>query len=278
MSLPVSIQVVDLGPVSSGITSVSSLSITGWLCHPNYPGYMKSAFIYFKGTDSASPNAGDIFIGAAPANQPWAPAAPLCNDGNKGFGLALPDIRPDGIYLKDGRTVWLVARSETPGQVDINGGYVLIQMPDNRPDNAQFVNQTIPTLSSTFQSPAMSVTMQNMGSNVWSTSTHRLLPAAGGEQWDFLQGGIQLPNDVAPGQSVTFNFTVKFNRGARAYVSAWQMHRSGVPFGVATPAATIHYRPSEGTAGTGPAGVPSPPSPLPYAQDPPATPVTGLAP
>jgi hypothetical protein len=272
------VQVADLGPVFSGIAFASSSVITGWICYPSFPSFTKSAFVYFKGTDSASPNTGDLFLGAVPANQPYAPAVPYCNDGNKGFAYGLPDVRPDGIYLKDGRTVWLVTRTETPGQVDVAGGYQQITMPDTRPDRSVFVSQTIPSLSSTFQSPNLSVTMQNAGTNVWSTSTHKLLPAPGSEPWAFLNGGIPLPNDVAPGQSVTFNFTVKFNSGPRAYISAWQVNRSGVPFGDSSPAATIHYRPSGTTTGTGPAGSPSPPSPLPYNQNPPSNPVTALAP
>jgi RHS repeat-associated protein len=79
------------------------------------------------------------------------------------------------------------------------------------------------------QSYAMSVTMKNTGSNTWTTASSYNLGAQNPQDnttWGMARVG--LPSSVAPGDDVTFNFTVTAPSTPGTYNCQWRMVQDGV--------------------------------------------------
>jgi RHS repeat-associated protein len=116
-------------------------------------------------------------------------------------------------------------------------------------DGATFVSQSVPTSMTPGQSYAVSVTMQNSGNTTW-TSAEQIALASQNPQDNTNWGAarLQLPNDVAPGASVTFSFNAVAPAAVGAYSFRWRMVRGAVGFGDASADAKVHV-------GTAPANV-----------------------
>ena len=79
----------------------------------------------------------------------------------------------------------------------------------NGVDNAKFVAQSVPAIMALGQSYAVSVTMQNTGNTTWTAGSQYRLGSQNPQDnstWGLSR--VNLPNDVAPGASVTLNFNV----------------------------------------------------------------------
>jgi hypothetical protein len=267
-----SISVIDLGPLNGGVTSATASQIAGYLCFAYYSPETATARVYFKGTNPQSPDSADLLLGLASANV--SGGASQCGNPQKGFAFMLPDVRPDGIWLKDGRSVWFVVRAEpqSGSMFELANGRFQLQMPDSRPDSATFISQDIPAAFGRFR-----VTFQNTGTNTWQPETHRLVPVSPGYGFSFFTqaaAGPGLASPVPPGQQVTFDWQPTINSTASGvFSSVWQMSRSGVVFGSATPLAYTTVR-ADGANGSNsqPTGS-TPNSPLPYNQNPPSAPI-----
>jgi len=92
-------------------------------------------------------------------------------------------------------------------------------------DNAAFVSQVaVPTATVPGQVYAVSVTMQNTGQTTWSSGASYRLGAVGGPNvttWG--PSRVDLPNSVAPGESVTFSFNATAPAEFGAYTFKWRM-------------------------------------------------------
>ncbi len=97
-------------------------------------------------------------------------------------------------------------------------------------NNAQFISQTLPTNIAPGQSFTATVTFKNTGNTTWSSADNYALGTQAPQDNTTWLGTnrITLPNDVAPGEEVTFslNMTAPTNEGM--YVIQWRMVQDGV--------------------------------------------------
>jgi RHS repeat-associated protein len=105
-------------------------------------------------------------------------------------------------------------------------------------NNAAFVSQSgVPGVMVPGQVYPVSITLQNTGTNTWRTVYGYKL--ASNNPWDNTNWGfnrVALPNDVAPGEQVTFSFNATAPTTPGTYNFQWQMLREGVAaFGAASP-------------------------------------------
>jgi subtilisin family serine protease len=111
---------------------------------------------------------------------------------------------------------------------------------NNLPDSsADFVSQTVPTTVLPGQSFPVSITMKNVGATTWTAGEEFKLAL----QPDSLLWGVvrvTVPNDVAPGSTVTFNFNAIAPTTPGNYGFQWRMIDEGQErFGDVTPNVTI---------------------------------------
>ena len=104
-------------------------------------------------------------------------------------------------------------------------------------NQAVFVSQTVPATMTPGQAYPVSVTVQNTGTTTWTIANHYRLGAQNPQDntiWGLAR--VELPNDVAPGDTVTFNFTVTAPSTPGTYNFQWQMLQEFVEwFGGQTP-------------------------------------------
>lgn len=107
-------------------------------------------------------------------------------------------------------------------------------------NDAAFVSQSVPTRMAAGHQYAVSVQMRNSGTSTWSAGlSYRLGAQVDVSVWKV--GRVELPNDVAPGQTVTFNFTVTATTSLSPTMDTtqnfqWRMLRENVEwFGPQTP-------------------------------------------
>ena len=107
---------------------------------------------------------------------------------------------------------------------------------ENMPDSsADFVSQSVPTTVLPGQSFPVSITMKNVGATTWTAGEEFKL---GLEPVSLMWGAprITVPNDVAPGSTVTFNFNAIAPTAPGNYGFQWRMIDEGQEkFGDLTP-------------------------------------------
>jgi RHS repeat-associated protein len=97
------------------------------------------------------------------------------------------------------------------------------------PNASAFVSQTVPTTMTAGQNYAVSVAMQNTGSNTWTTATNHNLGSQNAQDnttWGMAR--VPLPSSVATGTTVTYNFTVTAPWTPGTYNFQWRMVQDGV--------------------------------------------------
>ncbi|PYS92121.1 MAG: hypothetical protein DMF64_10050 [Acidobacteria bacterium] len=93
--------------------------------------------------------------------------------------------------------------------------------PDVNWNDAQFVSQSVPTSMDGGQSYSVSVTMRNTGTSTWTAAhLYRLGVQNPQDNSNWSIGRVAVPNDVAPGATVTFNFAVI---APRFYAPSWDI-------------------------------------------------------
>jgi uncharacterized repeat protein (TIGR03803 family) len=105
------------------------------------------------------------------------------------------------------------------------------------PDAAMFVGESVPTIMMAGQSYQVSLTMRNTGSATWTAGQlYRLGSQDPQDNTTWGLGRVGLPGPVAPGQQVTFNFTITAPSNPGTYNFQWRMVQDGVQwFGDFTP-------------------------------------------
>ncbi|MBS0337601.1 MAG: hypothetical protein JSS40_12445, partial [Proteobacteria bacterium] len=96
-------------------------------------------------------------------------------------------------------------------------------------NSALFVSQTVPATMTPGQTYAVSVTMQNTGNTTWTAGTQYRLGSQNAQDnttWGPLR--VELPNSVAPGSNVTFNFNVTAPATPNTYNFQWRMVQDAV--------------------------------------------------
>jgi hypothetical protein len=95
-------------------------------------------------------------------------------------------------------------------------------------NNAQFVLQNVPKTLSVGQPASVSLTMKNTGTTTWTSAASYRLGSQnpqGNTTWGIKR--VELPNSVAPGQLVTFTFTVLAPTTIGSYNFQWRMVQDG---------------------------------------------------
>ncbi|HEV7890821.1 MAG TPA: NBR1-Ig-like domain-containing protein [Pyrinomonadaceae bacterium] len=105
------------------------------------------------------------------------------------------------------------------------------------PHAASVVSQSVPTYMEAGSSYLVSVTLQNNGDNTWtSADLYRLGSQNPQDNSTWGIGRVEVPQSVAPGQQVTFDFYVTAPYSAGFYNFQWRMVHDGVTwFGDYTP-------------------------------------------
>jgi thermolysin len=122
-------------------------------------------------------------------------------------------------------------------------------VPPTPVNNATFVSQSVPTSMTVGQSYSVSVTMNNSGNTTWTPGSYRLGSQNPQDNTTWGTHRVDLPSSVAPGQNVTFYFTVTAPSIASSYNFQWRMIQEGVQwFGDYTPNVIV----TVGTTGCNP--------------------------
>ena len=97
-------------------------------------------------------------------------------------------------------------------------------------NNAQFISQSIPTNIAPGQSFSSTVVFKNTGNTTWSSGNNYFLGTQAPQDNTTWIGTnrVDLPNDVAPGEQVTFNLTLTAPITEGMYVIQWRMLQNGV--------------------------------------------------
>ncbi len=142
--------------------------------------------------------------------------APVAPDQSVTFNFAVTAPSAVGIYNFQWRMV--------QDMVEWFGDYtenVAVKDGDN---NAVVISQSVPSTMTPGQSYPVSVTVQNTGNTTWTAQGQYRLGAQSPQDsttWGFAR--VELPNTVAPGDTVTFNFTVIAPSKIGSYDFQWQM-------------------------------------------------------
>ena len=109
---------------------------------------------------------------------------------------------------------------------------------DSREFNALFIEQKVPNSMTVNELSDVSITMRNTGSKTWIQGNEHLvfvdtkMSLITINLWN--AGYIQLPNNVDPGETVTFNFKVKPDETGWQYFQCCMMKEDGKLFGSPT--------------------------------------------
>jgi hypothetical protein len=124
-----------------------------------------------------------------------------------------------------------------PGHLRIVNGLVDLGAFEVQPNEAMFVGWSVPTVMVAGQQYQVSVTMRNVGFTTWTAGQfYRLGSQDPQDNTTWGLNRVQLPGPVAPGQEVTFTFTVTAPTTPGTYHFQWRMVEEGVQwFGAFTP-------------------------------------------
>ncbi len=104
-------------------------------------------------------------------------------------------------------------------------------------NDASFVSQVVPTAATTGQVFAVTVSILNSGSTIWTTASGYSLGSQNPQDnttWGMNR--VALPGDIAPGATANFAFNVTAPATAATYNFQWRMFQEGVGFfGAVTP-------------------------------------------
>ena len=98
-------------------------------------------------------------------------------------------------------------------------------------DGATFVSASVPTPMVQGQVYSASVTMRNSGTSTWTAGTYQLGSQNAADNTTWGTNRVALPTNVAPGQTVTFNFQVRAPVTPGAYNFQWKVLQPGGWFG-----------------------------------------------
>lgn len=170
-------------------------------------------------------------------------------NGADGWSMTWANV-PNGIYSLTAKATDNAAATTTSPAVNIS----VTTAPSTIPlQGAKFISQTIPTTMTAGQVYSASVTMQNIGTAIWSTAaTYRLGSESATTNWGAPR--VDVPTSVPPGANVTFNFNIFAPVTPGVYTTKWRMVQEGVAwFGEATPEVAVSvYGPNAGVQPTDP--------------------------
>jgi hypothetical protein len=109
--------------------------------------------------------------------------------------------------------------------------------------DSQWVSQSVPWIMPAGERAAALMQMRNVGPDPWEPGHVWLAAAKSGSVWGSHVGHLQ--QTVLPGGTGVFALTLDVPSTPGAYPGSWQLHRDGIPFGVASPVLSIHVQPPQ---------------------------------
>lgn len=217
--------------IAGHIDGVSSSGlITGWACSTYLPQSI-NVDLYLGG-----PAGTGTGIGRYPANKASeAAVSSACSvgSGSYRFQIQLSDAQR---VLYGGKTIYIHGISPIGAANSLLGGSGSFAVP-LAVRNAQFGAQTSVTAMLPGQAKSVTVQMRNNGNYTWTTATNFRLGSqspANNSTWGIAR--VNATSDVAPGQTGTFNFTIKAPATPGVYNLQWRMLQENVAwFGDLTP-------------------------------------------
>ncbi|MEB1609816.1 RHS repeat-associated core domain-containing protein [Xanthomonas campestris pv. campestris] len=215
--------------IKGGIDGISTAVISGWACSTNLPQPVDVHF-YLDG-----PGGTGNFIGAKTANLPSeAGVAAACGTSAANYRFSFP-IDENFILQNGGKVIFIHGISPVGAAHDTIAGSGSLRVPAIDRSSA-FVSQSVPATMTVGQSYPVEMTFRNTGNVTWRrSSTYRLGSANPLDNGRWGAGRVELPNDVAPGQSVRIPFAV-VPQISGALNFQWKLLQEGVTwFGEASP-------------------------------------------
>jgi hypothetical protein len=146
----------------------------------------------------------------------------------------------DGLALPSDHYLFLAGRAAAM----FRGELPLASNKPSRANGARFVSQSVPAAMTAGGTYAVSVTMRNSGTTVWTRAYQHKLGTQNPQDNGLWTGGTRVylgpEESVAPGQEKTFSFGVKAPSAPGSYSFQWRMVQDGVEwFGDMTPNVSI---------------------------------------
>lgn len=142
---------------------------------------------------------------------------------NQSFSFTVP-ATPGSHTIKLSATTALGSDTASPV-------YVINVAPPPPVDGATLVSSNVPTMMVQGQTYNASVTMRNSGTSTWTTGTYQLGSQNPQDNTSWGTNRVALPNNVAPGQSVTFSFQVRAPATTGTTNFQWKMLQPAGWFG-----------------------------------------------
>nr|WP_323134523.1 RHS repeat-associated core domain-containing protein [Xanthomonas campestris] len=222
--------------IKGGIDGINNTVIAGWACSTNLS---QSVDVHmYLGGAAGSGN----FGGATKANLPSdSGIAAACGTSAVNYRFLFP-IDENFILQNGGKAIFIHGLSPVGASNDTISGSGSLRVPAIDRSSA-FVSQSVPATMTVGQSYPVEVTFRNVGNVTWRRSSNYRLGAfnpADNGTWG--TGRVELPNDVAPGQSVRITFNaVPQVAGTLNY--QWKLLQESVTwFGEASPNQVINVQ------------------------------------
>ncbi|MBP5094100.1 MAG: N-acetylmuramoyl-L-alanine amidase, partial [Abditibacteriota bacterium] len=122
-------------------------------------------------------------------------------------------------------TQWQMLRENVTWFGDVVNKTVRVVNPE---EDARYISDTVPDVVVMGESRNVSVTFKNEGRTTWARGSMYRLGAVDDSDPFYTQGDrVELPNDVAPGETVTVSFKMNFTTGG-VFTTDWSMVHDGV--------------------------------------------------
>ena len=217
--------------IAGNIDGVSSSGlITGWACSTWLPQSI-NVDLYVGGPYGTGTGVGRFL--ANKTSEAAVASACSVGSGSYRFQIQLSDAQR---VLYGGQTIYIHGISPIGAANSLIGASGNFRVP-LAVRNAQFSTQTLVTAMLPGQTKSVTVQMRNNGNYTWTTATSFRLGSqnpANNSTWGVSR--VNATSDVAPGQTGTFNFTIKAPATPGVYNLQWQMLQESVAwFGDLTP-------------------------------------------
>lgn len=217
--------------IAGNIDGVSSSGlISGWACSTYLPQSI-NVDLYLGGPAGTGTGIGRYL--ANKASEAAVSSACSVGGGSYRFQIQLSDAQR---VLYGGKTIYIHGISPIGAANSLVGASGNFRVPV-AVRNAQFSAQTLVAAMLPGQTKSVTVQMRNNGNYTWTAATNFRLGSqnpANNSTWSVAR--VNATSDVAPGQTGTFNFTIKAPTAPGVYNMQWQMLQENVAwFGDLTP-------------------------------------------
>jgi RHS repeat-associated protein len=228
---------VQPSDINGTIDGVSGIGILGWACSTRLDTSI-DVHLYLGGPAGSGTMAGSF---RADAGSESAVASACLANGSR-YRFSIP-ISEEMILQHGGKAIYVhgISPVSAPNSIIAGSGNFHIPQIDR---NSAFVSQSVPTSMTVGQSYPVELNFRNTGNVTWKKASKYVLgsfnPADNGT-WG--TGRVELPNDVAPGQSVRIAF-IATPQATGALSFQWKLLQEGVAwFGASSTNQVVNVEP-----------------------------------